>query len=129
MASRFNRPYAPGNVLINTVAYPASVAGDLSITWAHRDRTLQTAYIVEQSEASIGPEVGTTYTVRIYNAQTGGTLRRTYSGITGTSQAYTVAQATTDNGGVKPANIRVEVESVRDGYVSLQKHQIPAAWA
>ena len=129
MAQRFIKPYAPGNVLVNAVAYPASVTGDLAITWAHRDRTLQTAYIVEQSEASIGPEVGTTYTVRIYNAQSGGSLIRTYSLIAGTSQAYTEAQAAIDNGGSKPANIRVEVESVRDGYTSWQKHQIPAAWA
>ena len=128
MNSRFNRPYAPGNVKVNAVAYPASVTGDLAITWAHRDRTLQTAYIVEQSEASIGPEPGTSYIVRIYNAQVGGSLIRTYALIAGTSQAYTVAQATTDNGGTKPANIRIEVESVRAGYVSLQMHQIPAAW-
>lgn len=128
MARRFIRPYPPGNPRINGASYPASVSGDLTITWAHRDRTLQTAYIVEQSEGNIGPEPGTTYTVRIYNAQTGGSLIRTYSGITGTSQAYTTAQATTDNGGTKPANIRVEVESVRDGYVSWQKHVIQAAW-
>lgn len=128
MAQRFVRPYPPGNVKINGVSYPSSVAGDLGITWSHRDRTLQTAYLVEQSEGNIGPEAGTTYTVRIYNAQTGGTIIRTYSGITGTSQAYTTAQATTDNGGTKPANIRVEVESVRDGYVSWQKHVIQAAW-
>ena len=128
MAGRFIRPYAPGNVLINTVAYPTSLTGDLAISWTHRDRTLQTAYLVEQSEASIGPEAGTTYTVRIYNAQTGGTLIRTYALIAGTSQAYTEAQAAIDNGGAKPANIRVEVESVRDGYTSWQKHTIPAAW-
>lgn len=128
MAQRFIRPYAPGNVLVNGVAYPASVTGDLTIDWAHRDRTLQTAYLVEQGEASIGPEVGTTYTVRIYNAQSGGTLIRTYSAIAGTSQVYTAAQATTDNGGTKPANIRIEVESVRDGYVSWQVHRVPAAW-
>lgn len=128
MAQRFIRPYAPGKVLVNTVSYPASVTGDLTIDWAHRDRTLQTAYLVEQTEASIGPEFGTTYTVRIYNAQTAGTLIRTYSAIAGISQVYTVAQATTDNGGTKPANIRIEVESVRSGYVSWQTHRIPAAW-
>lgn len=128
MAQRFIRPYAPGNVTINTASYPSSVTGDLSIAWAHRDRTLQTAYLVEQTEANIGPEVGTTYTVRIYNAQTGGTLIRTYSGITGTSQAYTAAQAATDNGGTTPANIRIELESVRDGYTSWQKQVVPTAW-
>lgn len=129
MAQRFIRPYAPGKVLINTVSYPASATGDLTIAWAHRDRTLQTAYLVEQTEASIGPEVGTTYTVRIYNAQTAGTLIRTYSGLTGTSQAYTEAQATTDNGGIKPANLRVEIESLRDGYTSWQRQVVPFAWS
>lgn len=128
MAQRFIRPYAPGNVKINAVAYPASVSGDLAITWAHRDRTLQTAYLVEQTEASIGPEPGTTYTVRIYNAQSGGSLIRTYSAITGTSQAYTQAQATTDNGGTKPPNIRVEIDAVRDGYTSWQTQKMPTAW-
>lgn len=128
MAQRFIRPYAPGKVLVNTVSYPTSVTGDLTIDWAHRDRTLQTAYLVEQSEASIGPEVGTTYTVRIYNAQTAGTLIRTYSELTGTSQAYTVAQSIIDNGS-QPANVRIEIESVRGGYVSWQKHTVPMAWA
>lgn len=128
MAQRFIRPYPPGNVQVNTVSYPASVTGDLTIAWAHRDRTLQTAYLVEQSEADIGPEIGTTYTVRIYNAQSGGTLIRTYAGLTGTSQIYTVAQATTDNG-TKPANLRVEIESVRDSYTSWQAQKIAFAWA
>lgn len=127
MNHRFIRPYAPGKVQVNAVAYPASATGDLTITWAHRDRTLQTAYIVEQSEASIGPEVGTTYNVRIYNAQTGGTLIHSYTGLTGTSQAYTVAQSIIDNGS-QPANLRVEIESVRDGYTSWQTHTVPFAW-
>lgn len=129
MAQRFIRPYAPGNVKINAVAYPSSVTGNLTLTWAHRDRTLQTAYLVEQGEASIGPEPGTTYTVRIYNAQSGGSLIRTYSAITGTSQAYTTAQGTTDNGGTLPANIRIEIEAVRDGYTSWQAQTIPCTWS
>jgi hypothetical protein len=108
--------------------YPASASGDLTITWAHRDRTLQTAYLVEQNEANIGPEPGTTYTVRIYNAQTGGSLIRTYFGIAGTIQTYTEAQAATDNGGSKPANISIEIESVRDGHTSWQRHVVPFAW-
>lgn len=128
MAQRFARPYPPGNVRINTVSYPASVTGDLTITWAHRSRVLQTAYLVEQSEGDIGPEPGTTYTIRIYNAQTGGSLIRTYSGVAGASQTYTEAQAATDNGGTKPANIRIEIESVRAGLTSWQRQQIPCAW-
>lgn len=129
MSGRYIRPYPPGNVQINATAWPASVSGDLAITWVHRDRTLQTAYLVAQTEASIGPEPGTTYTVRIYNAQTGGSLIRTYSGITGTSQAYTVADATTDNGGSQPANLRIEIEAVRDGYLSWQRQVRSFGWS
>lgn len=127
--ARMIRPYAPGKVQVNGTYYPGALTGDLAITWAHRDRTLQTVYLVEQTEASIGPEAGTTYTIRIYNAQTAGTLIRTYSGLTGTSQAYTEAQAATDNGGTKPANIRIEIESTRDGFVSWQHHTIAATWS
>jgi hypothetical protein len=125
---RFIRPYPPGNVRINGASYPASASGDLTITWAHRDRKQQTAYVVKQSDSSIGPETGTTYTVRIYNAQSGGSLIRTYSGIAGTSQTYTETQADTDNGGTKPADVRIEIESVRDGYTSLQRQVIHFAW-
>lgn len=127
-AARNIKPYPPGKVTINTVAFPSSVTGDLTIAWAHRDRTLQTAYLVEQTEASIGPEAGTTYTVRIYNAQTGGTLIRTYTAIAGTSQAYSVATATADNGGVAPTNLRVEIESVRGGYTSKQYQSRAFSW-
>jgi hypothetical protein len=66
--------------------------------------------------------------VRIYNAQTGGSLIRTYSGIAGTSQTYTEAQATTDNGGSKPANVRIEIESVRGGHTSWQRQVVSFAW-
>jgi hypothetical protein len=128
MAKRFIRPYPPGNVRINGSSYPASASGDLTITWAHRDRTQQTAYLVHQDEGDIGPEPGTTYTLRIYNAQTGGSLIRTFSGIAGTGQAYTEALATSDNGGTKPANIRIEIESVRDGHTSWQRQVVPFAW-
>lgn len=129
MAARFIRPYPPGNVKVNAIAWPGSVSGNLTITWAHRDRLSQTAYLVDQTQGDIGPEVGTEYTVRIYNAQTGGTLIRTYTGIIGTSQEYTTAQAATDNGGTKPANLRVEIESVRDGYTSWQRQVRAFAWA
>lgn len=126
---RAGRPYPPGNLRLDGSSYPSTVTGDLSITWAHRDRTLQTAYIVEQGEGNIGPEAGTTYTVRIYAAQTGGTLLRTYTGLTGTAQTYTAAQAATDNGGSTPSNVRVEIEAVRGGKTSLWANTAAAEWA
>jgi len=127
--ARHLRPYPPGKTQINGFDYPTSVTGDITLSWAHRDRLSQTAYLVTQPEASIGPEAGTTYTIRIYNAQTAGTLIRTYTGLTGTSQIYTAAQATIDNAGVKPTNLRVEIESVRSGYTSHQFQQRAFIWA
>ena len=127
-AGRAGRPYAPGQFRVDGVAYPGSVTGDLSITWAHRDRTLQTAYIVEQAEGDIGPEPGVTYTLRIYNAKTGGTLLRTYSGLAGTSQPYSGATATADNGGTPPSAVRIELQAVRAGVTSLQSQVVAADW-
>jgi hypothetical protein len=123
MASRFIRPYPPGNLKVNGLMYPESIDGqaDLALTWAHRDRTRQTAYIVEQTEGNIGPEAGQTYTLRIYGEAD--TLRRTVTGLTGASYTYAAADEIADSGlGRTNGKLRFELESVRDGHVSWQKH-------
>lgn len=91
------RPYPPGKLRVNTGIYPEWIDGtaDLSLTWAHRDRLSQTAYIVTQDESSIGPESTTTYTIRIYGEED--TLIRTYSSISGTSQTYVIADEAADS--------------------------------
>lgn len=123
MNRRQNRPYPPGNVKINNVAYPAVAKGDLVISWAHRDRLSQTVTLVPQTNGNIGPEAGVTYTLRIYGEA--GSLRRTYTGLTGTSQTYTLADDTADSGLGRPnAALRIELESNRSGVISLQKHSI-----
>ena len=120
---RQDRPYPPGNVKINNVVYPAVVKGDLVISWAHRDRLSQTVSLVPQSSGNIGPEPGVTYTLRLYGET--GSLRRTYSSLTGTSQTYTLAEDTADSGLGRPnAALRIELESNRSGVISLQKHAI-----
>lgn len=98
MARRHNRPYAPGNVRVGGVAYPEWIGGTdaLALTWAHRDRLSQTAYLVQQSEASIGPEAGTTYTLRIYDEAD--ILKQTASGLSSTSYTYTTMNEIVDNG-------------------------------
>lgn len=123
MNRRQNRPYPPGNVRINSVAYPATAKGDLVIAWSHRDRLSQTVSLTAQSAGNIGPEAGVTYTLRIYGEA--GSLRRTYSGLTGASQTYTLADDTADSGLGRPnAALRIELESNRSGVISLQKHSI-----
>lgn len=121
ISRRFIKPYPPGNVKLNAVAYPTAVAGDLVITWATRNRKTQTGALVLQTAGSITAETGQTTTVRIRNKL--GTLVRTYSAIAGTSQTWSVAQAITD-AGVNGDTVTVEVESARDSYASSQFHSI-----
>lgn len=91
---RATRPYPPGNFRLNGTRYPTTISGALTVAWAHRNRLAQTAYIVEQTEGNIGPEPSATYTLRLYD-QTN-TLRRTVTGLTGTS--YTWLTESIDSG-------------------------------
>jgi hypothetical protein len=94
------------------------VAGDVvravGHRWAHRDRLLQADRLIEHDAGSIGPEPGTTTTVRIYHALSN-TLLHTTENLAGTSTAY-------DLDLVNDATIRVEVESRRGALASRQKH-------
>lgn len=119
MAHRQIRPYPPGLLSfkddLNTVTglvYPVELAGAITAGWAHRDRLLQDDQVVDASAASIGPEVGTTYTVTYY--QPPGTLITSESGIGGASATpYTF-----------PADgpAQITVEASRAGYTSWQMH-------
>jgi hypothetical protein len=122
---RYIRPYAPGNFRFNGESYPTFLGfgSDLAITWAHRDRLQQTAYIVTQDEGDIGPETGTTYTLMFYDETD--TLVRTVSGLTGTTYTYTRTTETADAGLVDRLNIKLTIRlfSTRDGYQSWQYHE------
>lgn len=119
-ASRMIRPYAPGQFRLNAAAYPDFITGNLAVNWAHRDRLQQTAaYFVSQDDGNIGPEAGTTYTLRIYGES--GALLREITGIEGTSYAYALADEIAESGLGRPnESLRVAVLSVRDGYESWQ---------
>ncbi len=119
LAQRQARPYPPGRLRINGAAYPASVTGEVTVSWAHRDRLLQADQLIDAEQGDIGPEPGVTYRLRIYS---GATLKRTYSGITGTSQTYSTAHEAADGGPFNP--LRVVVDAVRDGLYSQQVHDI-----
>jgi hypothetical protein len=110
-AARQIRPYPPGQVLIGTFDYPTEITEPFTVYWAHRDRTLQTAYLVQQAEDSIGPEAGTTYNVFAYDDDTG-TLLDSSTGLAGTSWTPALGGA---------YNLRIEIESERDGHTSWQR--------
>lgn len=121
MRRRQNRPYPPGNVLVAGQRWPQVIVGELALTWAHRNRLQQTASLIKQDAGSIGPEAGTTYTLRIYNAAD--ILKHTESGLTGTAYTYPVATEIAECGALQP-RLRVELEATRGGLSSLQKHSM-----
>jgi hypothetical protein len=82
---------------------------------------------VLQTAADITPETGQTTTIRIYGGASQSTLRRTYSGLAGTSQTWTLTDAASD-GAASDDRIKIEIEASRtdaDGtFASLYKHSI-----
>ena len=110
MTKRFARPYLPANLRINGITQPeVDVTAPVTLTWMHRDRVGQADQLVDQTASSIGPEAGTTYTVRAYR---GSTLLATTSAITGTTHTLALPPGA--------YSVRVTVESVRGGLTSLQ---------
>lgn len=94
---RARKPYPPGNPRVNGDAWPngATYHGDVTLTWAHRNRRAQQGWaLVRQDAASvaIGPEGNYTVEVLI-----DGAVVRTQAGIAGTSFTYALAQRTSDN--------------------------------
>lgn len=116
--NRASRPYPPGKFQINGQYYPATIPGpEITATWAHRDRLAQTVDFVDYSTGNIGPELGTSYRIRLYN---GPTLLRTYD-IDGATTSWSYP-ATDDTADGNLAAIRIELCSVRNNLESLQAH-------
>jgi hypothetical protein len=80
------RPYPPSAVQINGAAYPSSITGTLTVSWAHRNRITQADQLIDASVGSVTPESGTTYRVRLFGET--GTLQRTVTGLTTTSYSW-----------------------------------------
>lgn len=118
MNRRQFRPYPPGRLRINGLKYPTIITEDtITVSWAHRDRLMQTGATIEDTEAgNIGPEAGTTYTVDVRRADNNALLG-SQSGLSGTSAVFDSATFGTYLGGV-----RIIVKSVRDGVESWQSH-------
>ena len=96
--SRALRPYPPGNVKLNGqgyAAWPATTTGNATLSWSHRNRLQQGALtpLVHQDDGgAYSPEGTLTLEVLI-----GGTVKRTWTGLTSTSQVYTLAQRQADD--------------------------------
>jgi len=120
------RPYPPGNVRINDSLMPSLVdnTDPVVITWSHRDRTQQTSgTIYDTTAGDIGPEVGTTYNLRIYQYEYDTAQNEIDSNTDMLVEEQTGLSTTTFNW-TPPSQVvgfyRLEIESVRSGYTSLQ---------
>lgn len=94
-STRAVKPYRPANVKINTLLWPSVVSGDITVTWAHRNRLMETSVPLKWDEASVTPEAGTTYTVKYYEGIT--VLKEeTVSGTTSTMTILEEGGSSTD---------------------------------
>ncbi|QMV29707.1 tail assembly protein [Vibrio phage vB_VnaS-AQKL99] len=118
---RWDTPYPPGNVKLNGGYFPDSFSGDITLTWSHRDRIQQQDKLYGFTAGNIGPEAGTTYTVRVYDHNASQLIKQE-TGITGTSFTLTKSEEGVDANQL-PDLYRFEIEAVRDGIKSFQ-HQL-----
>lgn len=141
---RFYRPYPPGKLLVRGQRWyeQQSLSADepmMLVTWAHRDRTLQADQLIDHDLGDIGPEPGTSYTIRIYDDK--GTLLRTEAGIMAQTRdrwgtpipaawTYSWRQAMQDFGfdqATQGSMVKVgklTLFSTRDGFDSWQGYEI-----
>lgn len=65
LVGRFNKPYAPGNLLMNSESYQKTFKGFITLSWAHRNRLLQLATVTDHTFGDITPEENLKYTISI----------------------------------------------------------------
>lgn len=117
MASRAIRPYAPGGFKINDDYWPNDARGDLTITWANRNRLQQTGGAhVGFYDGDISVEPGCTTSLRVYNATTGAMVYQV-GGITGNS--FTIPASAL----VGVVTLRISIFARRGSYPSLYTHE------
>lgn len=121
---RANRPYPPGKIRVNGLTYDSEIPYiAATLSWNERNRLTQTEYIVDQDQVSIAHEVGTTYTLAIYDKH--GDLLRTETGLTASPYNYLEADEKTDLGisDFSP-QLTFKIKSIRDGLISWQEQEI-----
>ncbi len=89
---------ATGNVKLNAQPYatwPTTTIGDVTLSWSHRNRAAQGPGTLLVPQDTVGSFIlDGTITLEVLIA---GVVKRTWTGLTGTSQVYTLAQRTADD--------------------------------
>lgn len=119
LTGRPHLPNRPANVTVGGVAFGELDAGgldEIAVTWANRNRLLETTQVLGWDDADVTPEAGQTTVVTVLSA--GGDVLAVHDGLTGTSFDLPAASFGNASGG------RVRVTAERDGLESLQGHEI-----
>jgi len=106
--ARSEKVYCPTDVRFNGQSYPASISGELTVSWSHRNRLGTWSY--SDSGATAEAEPGTEYDILVYGEL--GTLVHTETGLTGTSWTYLEADEITESGlGRLNNHLRVKIRT------------------
>jgi Putative phage tail protein len=113
-------PYPPAFPKINGTRYDLAAAptGPFTLSWIERNRLTQADIMVDQTQGTVTPESGTTYTVVVIDTA-GPTVINTFSGIRGTSQVINVGHS---------AALILELSAQRAGLSSMQTWAIPVTF-
>ncbi|MBR0568002.1 hypothetical protein J5J83_17915 [Azoarcus sp. L1K30] len=109
VSQRQGRPYPPGRLRINGIAYPDTASGVFAVTWAHRDRLLQADQVIDAGVGDIGPEPGVTYVAQLRRVDTGALIDE----VTG------ISSNACELSSIYAGDVTVSVQSFRGGVGSL----------
>lgn len=111
-------PVAPADVRINGQVYPASITGQLSVTWRHRSRFSDSSFA--SSNATTDKEANLSYTLDIYGES--GTLVRSVTGLVSTAYVYLTATEIADSGlGRLNNSLRIVLRAINGANPSYQE--------
>lgn len=114
-------PYPPamptfGGVRFDLAATP--LEGSVALAWKERNRVTESDTLIDQTAATITPEVGTTYNVRVYDNATN-TLLTSTTGLTSPAWSFSLGAAYA---------LRIEIESQVGSLKSWQHWSLYVAY-
>lgn len=119
IAGRQAMPYPPAYLQVNGTRWDqvTEISGSLSLSWRERNRLTQQDQLIDNTQATVTPESGTTYTITLKDGS--GTGFATFTGISGTSWTWPTPDDT-------HSTIQIVVTAVRGGISSWQSQTLPA---
>jgi hypothetical protein len=115
MSDRPYLPNRPANLKVNGIGFgtvDATAASQLTVTWANRNRTLESTQALKWTDASVAGEAGQTTSVFLMDASNN--VIKSYDAISGTSLVIPFSDA------AGHTSVKVKASAARDSMVSLQ---------